>query len=144
MNPDCRSQGTEGEPRCPGQSWDQHPKQAHSCKTQLGGSKTSSAAIMTHSCKTITSAVIPTTAKPYLGEPRLLSNEAHSCTTMVGMNQAAQSLRVQAFSWAPFGPDLGQRGLCGRKKEDKFKHWDCTVRQIKLSKTNSESYDKLQ
>ena len=34
------------------------------------------------------------------------------------MNQAAQSLGVQAFSGAPFGPDLGQRGLYGRKKED--------------------------
>ena len=82
-------------------------KKTHLCKIMTEVQRSH-----THNCKTI------------LGRATsIVQREAHSCTTIVGMNQeAAQSLGVMAFSCAPFGPDLGQGGLCGRKKEDKFKH----------------------
>ena len=57
-------------------------KKTHLCKIMTEVQRSH-----THNCKTI------------LGRATsIVQREAHSCTTIVGMNQAAQSLRVQAFS----------------------------------------------
>ena len=76
----------------PGQSWDQHPNQAHSCKTQLGGSKTS-VATKTQACKTMT---------------EVHRGHTHSCKTILGvaMSIFQRGPFLHNYSWKEPGSPI--------------------------------------